>query len=58
MDDLANQGVACCGTLISCGLRDAHSRLNQLTKPTAKPYVRRSKFYQPPKPSKRPRRAR
>jgi len=58
MQDLANHGIPCCGTLDSCGLKDAHFRLNQLAKPAAKPYARRSKFYQPPKPSKRPRRAR
>lgn len=55
MQELASQGVECCGTLSSCGLRDAKAALRKKPKQKEKPHARRSKYYRAPVKPKRPR---
>lgn len=55
MHQLASRGSTCCGTLASCGLRDAVVGLQNAPKSSEKPNARRSKYYRPPIKPKRPR---
>ena len=55
MRQLAAQGIECCGTLSSCGLRDAVAASRNTTKASKKPDARRSKYYRPPIRPTRPR---
>lgn len=55
LDGLASQGDACCGTLKTCGLREAIKRNRTAVKTKEKPHARQSKFWRPPAKSKRPR---
>lgn len=55
MGQLAKKGFACCGTLSSCGLRDAANVIRTLSKVSEKPNARRSKYYRAPTRPKRPR---
>lgn len=55
MHQLASRGSTCCGTLTSCGLRDAVVGLQNAPKLSEKPNARRSKYYRPPIRPKRPR---
>lgn len=55
MRQLAVADIACCGTLSSCGLRDAAAIIRNISKGSEKPNARRSKYYRPPNRPKRPR---
>ena len=55
MGQIAVKGIKCCGTLSSCGLRDAALASGNTPKRSEKPNARRSKYYRPPTRSKRPR---
>lgn len=55
LDELAAMGVACCGTLQTCGLRQAIKR-RQVPPPRKEATrAKRSKYWHPPTKSKRPR---
>lgn len=55
LDELASHGCVCCETLNACGLRQAIKRRQTTAKETEPPHARRSKYWQPPGKSKRPR---
>lgn len=55
MRKAASGGIECCGTLTSCGLRDAVAANQSTSKPKGQLHVRRSKYYRPPSRPKRPR---
>jgi hypothetical protein len=54
LDGLAARGVACCGSLRTCGLRQAIERREAVRVKKESRAVRHSKFWRPPARSKRP----
>lgn len=55
LDAAVAQGYACCGTLHTCGLREAIKRIRSAAPKKKTSHVRRSKYWRPPAKSKRPR---
>jgi hypothetical protein len=55
LDELVSLGYACCETLNTCGLRESIKRNRAKTTKKETPHARRSKYWQPPAKSKRPR---